>query len=39
MMCGSCIKKMAEVNGVEKEKLEKMGEILSKCEDVRNADS
>lgn len=39
MMCRACIMKMAEMNGVEKEKLEKIGEALSKCEDIKNADS
>lgn len=38
-LCRSCMMKMAGMNGVEKEKLEKIGEVLSKCEDIINADS
>lgn len=36
--CEAYLMKMAEANGVEKEKLKKMSEVLLKCENIRNAE-
>lgn len=38
-LCGSCMRKMAEMNGADEEKLKLLDEIAAKCETVTHEDS